>query len=70
MTTLKAVSSTEVEVTNNGRTRRVSVAALLAVDEAIDSTVRYAIANIGTDVKVPGKTDRKPRHAVVHAILQ
>lgn len=69
MTTIKAVSATEVEVNNNGRVRRVPVAALIALDETLASCVRFAVQAIGQDVKVPGD-NRRPRHARVHGLLQ
>jgi len=69
MTTITAVSQHEVIVNNNDRTVRVSVAKLLAVDEAVAHFATIATRNIGQEVKVPGD-NRKPRHATVHAILQ
>ncbi len=70
MTTITAVSQNEVIVNNNGRTVRVSVPKLLAVDEQVAATVRFAVNNVGSEVKVAGRADRRPRHATVHAILQ
>ena len=70
MTTITAVSSTEVIVNNNGRAVRVPVAKLLAVDEQVAATVRFAVNNVGSEVKVAGRADRKPRHAIVHGICQ
>jgi hypothetical protein len=70
MTTITAVSQHEIIVNNNGRAVRVSVAKLMAVDEQVAASTRFAIANIGTEVKVAGRTDRKPRHAVMHGLLQ
>lgn len=69
MTTLTAVSSTEVVVNNNGRILRVPVAKLIAVDESIASCVRAAVAYPGIEVTVKGD-NRKPRHARVHGLLQ
>ena len=69
MTTLTAVSSTEVIVNNNGREMRVSVAKLIAVDESVAHFATIATRNIGQEVKVPGD-NRKPRHARVHGLLQ
>lgn len=69
MTTIKALSSTELLVSNNGRTVRVSADSLLAVDEQVASCVRYAVASIGEEVVVKGD-NRKPRHARVHGLLQ
>jgi hypothetical protein len=70
MTTITAVSSTEVIVNNNGRTVRVNVAKLMAVDEQVAATVRFAVGNIGTETKVAGRADRRPRHSVVHGVFQ
>ena len=70
MTTITAVSQHEVIVNNNGRAVRVSVTKLLAVDEQVAASARFAVANIGTEVKVAGRTERKPSHAVVHGLLQ
>jgi hypothetical protein len=70
MTTITAVSSTEVVVNNNGRAVRVEVAKLMAVDEQVASCVRAAVQVIGEPVTVPAGRVRKPRHATVHAILQ
>jgi len=69
MTTLVAVSQTEIIVKNNGRVVRVPVANLIKVDETIASCVRTAVQFIGEEVKVPGD-NRKPRHARVHGLLQ
>ena len=69
MTTITAVSQHEVIVNNNGRTVRVSVASLLAVDEAVAHFATIAARNIGQEIKVPGDK-RKPRHARVHGLLQ
>lgn len=70
MTTLTAVSSTEIVVNSNGRIARVHVDKLLAVDEAIASHAQYATRNIGETITVASRQDRRPRHATVHAILQ
>jgi len=69
MTTLTAVSSTEVIVNNNGRTVRVSVEKLMAVDAEVASYARTAVKFIGDTIKVHGD-NRKPRHATVHGLLQ
>ena len=69
MTTITAVSQHEVIVNNNGRAVRVSVAKLMAVDEAVAHFAIVAARNIGQEVKVPGD-NRKPRHARVHGICQ
>jgi hypothetical protein len=70
MTTLTAVSSTEVIVNNNGRAVRVHVDKLLAIDEAIASHAQHATRNIGQTITVASKRDRRPRHATVHGLLQ
>ena len=70
MTTITAVSQNEVIVNNNGRTVRVSVPKLLAVDEQVAATVRFAVNNVGSEVKVAGRTDRRPRNSVMHGICQ
>jgi len=72
MTTITAVSSTEVIVNNNGRAVRVPVAKLMAVDEQVASCVRYAVQAIGEAVNVPSKQPRgmRPRNAVMHGLLQ
>lgn len=69
MTTITAVSNTEVIVKNNGRTVRVPAASLVAVDETVASCVRTAVQFIGEEVVVKGD-NRKPRHARVHGLLQ
>ena len=70
MTTITAVSQHEVIVNNNGRTVRVPVAKLMAVDEQVAATVRFAVNNVGSEVKVAGRADRKPRNSVMHGLLQ
>lgn len=72
MTTITAVSSTEVIVNNNGRAVRVSVASLLVVDEAVASCARVAVQYIGEPVNVPSKQPRgtRPRNSVMHGLLQ
>ncbi len=70
MTTITAVSQNEVIVNNNGRTVRVSVPKLLAVDEQVAATVRFAVNNVGSEVKVAGRADRRPRNSVMHGLLQ
>lgn len=70
MTTITAVSQNEVIVNNNGRTVRVSVPKLLAVDERVAATVRFAVNNVGSEAKVAGRADRRPRNSVMHGLLQ
>ena len=70
MTTITAVSSTEVIVNNNGRAVRVPVAKLIAVDAEVAAYAQQAVRFIGDTFKVRGARDRKPRNSVVHGLLQ
>jgi hypothetical protein len=69
MTTITAVSGTEVIVNNNGRAVRVPVAKLMAVDAEVAAYAQQAVRFIGDTIKVHGD-NRKPRHARVHGLLQ
>jgi hypothetical protein len=72
MTTLKAVTSTEIEVRNNGRVVRVPVLNLIQVDDTVASCARAALAYPGTEVNVPSKQPRgcKPRNYATYGGIQ
>lgn len=69
MTTLTAVSQTELIVKNNGRIIRIPVANLVKVDETVAACARAAVKNVGNEVIVPGD-NRRPRNARVYGLLQ
>lgn len=72
MTTITAVSSTEVIVKNNGRVVRIPVANLVNVDETVASCARTAVKFIGEEVNVPSKQPRgcTPRNYAYAGIIQ
>lgn len=72
MTTLTAVSASEIVVRNNGRIVRIPVANLIDVDAQVACTARRALTQQGTPFEVPGAQPRgcRPKNYATYGGIQ
>ena len=72
MTTLTAVSASEIVVRNNGRIVRIPVANLIDVDAQVACTARRALEQQGTPFEVPGAQPRgcRPKNYATYGGIQ